>query len=145
MTEAVVFTQSDARADGGLREVALSRATVLIRRRYRNVAMRLAIPAAHYHGIAACAVAGADAASRRVVLVHRDAEFDVVLSDAVGPSAALAAARQWAVYFGLPLVGDGPAPRVAAPHARRRSATLAKRRRRYWARRKPGFALTRPG
>lgn len=131
----------DARADGAVRHVSVSERQVTICRRYKGIAMRLVVPCALYRGIGLRRMTLGGQTRHEITLLHQDDELSVTL----GPGAAEESAR-WAQWFNLPRLR---APRLAmdAPKPRRRSATLAKRRRRYALRRKPGavsraFGLT---
>ena len=143
MSPLIALVLPDARADGATRQVTLSPHGVIINRRFLGVAMRLVVPACAYHGIGLRRVASEGALRHEVALLHRDADLSVTLEgDASTVDAALACAR-WAQWFGLPAL-HGPEPGRAglaavAPKPRRRSAYLARRRRRYALRRKVGF------
>ena len=143
MPEPFALSMPDPRADGALRQVNLSPRVVTILRRYQGIAMRLVVPCSHYRGVTLRSVAQAGGLQHEVALTHADAELSIVLGlDAESPVAARLCA-QWAAYFGLPALA---LPSICtkqifavAPRPRRRSATLAQRRRRYALRRKPGF------
>ena len=143
MPEPFALSMPDPRADGALRQVNLSPRAVTILRRYQGIAMRLVVPSSHYRGVTLRRVAHAGGLQHEVALTHADGELSIVLGlDAESPVAARLCAR-WAAYFGLPALALPSicADRIfaAAPSLRRRSATLAQRRRRYALRRKPGF------
>ena len=146
MLDTYALTLADLRADGGVRHVALSPRMVTIRRSYRDIAMRLAIPARQFRGVVARPVADGPGLRHEIALLHRDSEFDIPLCEASDARAAVAEVGRWAEYFGLAAV---PAMllygEAAAPYARRRSAMLTRRRRRHWARRKPGWAVNPAG
>ena len=143
MPEPFALSMPDARADGALRHVSVSAEQVTICRRYQGIAMRVIVPCTQYRGIVMRRVAQDGGVRHEVALLHRDAELTVPLGhDADAPGAAQNCER-WAAWFDLPaLRGASSADAdlsIAAPKARRRSATLVNRRRRYALRRKMGF------
>jgi hypothetical protein len=81
----------------------------------------------------------------RLRLEHRDTELDVPLGETESFTEALALHAAWAAFFGLPQLSAAdpkraPAPAAMAPAERRLSRTVAARRPRFLARRKPGLA-----
>ncbi len=73
-----LLVQRDWRADGGSRRVRVTRAGVLITRRFGGVDMRIAVPAPAYRGVALDVAGGGDGAPcYRLSLVHRDRDLDV--------------------------------------------------------------------
>jgi hypothetical protein len=143
------LVQRDRRADGGDRHVQVTRADILIARRFGGVAMMIAAPVRAYRGVGLDVRPDPNAAIvYRLVLAHTDADLDVLLGETHDVEVAHLAWSQWAGWFGLArlaLNGDdwiavdpAPAnpPRDAYPH--RRGATTATRRPRFGLRRKPG-------
>jgi hypothetical protein len=142
-----VAVQRDARADGGRREVRVTRSDILIARRLRGVSMMISVPVAAYRGVAlAVEAAGASgAAAYRLSLAHADPELDVVLCETRDSGAAAADWKYWARFLDLPRLAaeNGetwpiPGAKEKPVFARRRNGTIVKRRPRFLARRKAG-------
>lgn len=142
MPEDFALTLPDPRADGGLRHVSVTPDRVTIRRRYRNIAMRVSIPVAQFQGVAIRRASSDSGASHEIALLHCDSELSIALGQAMDGGQASHLASGWAAYFGLKSLTQSTGQTVytlaCATTPRRRSATLTARRRRYWARRKPG-------
>ena len=138
MPDAYALSQPDPRADNATREVSLSQCSVTIRRRYQGIAMRLVVPCAAYRGVALRPVTTQGGVRQGIALLHRDAELNVTLVEAIDAGDAPAACARWAAWLALPALHGLNLAR-SAPKPRRRSACLIKRRRRYALRRKPGF------
>ena len=138
MPECFAVSMPDARADGALRQVSVSLQQVTICRRYQGIAMRLVVPCAQYRGIGLRQVKEGDYIRHEVALLHQDADLSVTLSCGADAPRAAQDCGRWADWFGLPQL-RGARLAMGAPCQRRRTATLAKRRRRYALRRKMGF------
>lgn len=147
-----LFVQRDRRADGGNRQIRLTREDVMISRRFGGIAMMIAVPVAAYRGVALDVRAGASGgASYRLSLTHSDPDLDVVLAETQDGGAIAIDWKYWANYLDLPRLApkdgelralDRPADPVAGVEAfaRRRNASVAGRRPRFLARRKGGDA-----
>lgn len=143
--------QRDRRADGGKRQVRVSRQDILIARRLAGIAMLISVPVQAYRGVALdIEPTAGGGASYRLSLAHDDPDLAVVLAETEDGGAVSADWRYWASYLDLPrLAGKEGAfepldPRlgqVAAPGpiARRRNSSVAQRRPRFAARRKTGI------
>ncbi len=133
----------DARADGGRRDVLLSRERVRIDRTLRGVAMRVAVPVTGYSGVClSLKQAGSQEPIFAVDLMHRDADLSVTLAETHDEGEAWSAWRSWSRFLGRPALvarNDGPEPSrmacVAGPAVatkrrvrRRRRPTLVSRR-----------------
>jgi len=142
MASSRVCAAPDSRADGGVRKIFLDQRCIRIERIVAGVKMRVAVPVDSYHGVVLSCEDMAEANPYRVTLAHRDAEFSVVLQDAVDLSDIVSVWQRWAHFFGRPAIFDdeaGNPPRSGMPmRPRRRSYTLAKRRPRILTRRRQG-------
>lgn len=144
-----IFVQPDRRADGGRRQVRVTRDGVRISRRFGGVVMTIAVPLSAYRGVALDVEAAVDGgASYRLSLAHNDPDLDVVLTETQDGSAVAADWKYWANYLELPRLGaengrlralDAPAAPAGAPR-RRGAAGVIKRRPRFLARRQGGDA-----
>lgn len=142
------FTCDDRRADGNLRRVRVEADHVAITRRYKGIAMRLAVPVAAFRGIALSVHSGmAGAPFYEVTLLHDDADLSVVLAQAANDQHIAASWQGWSAFFAMPrLVERRPGvferfeegPEASAGTARRRCSLTRQRRSRFAARRKPG-------
>ncbi len=141
---ALMQAQSDARADGGVRQVRVTRSNILILRRLAGVSMRILAPVANYRGVSlAVEPAHKGGAAYRLLLAHRqDPDFDVVLAETLDAQAAAADWGYWADYLDLPRLADaqGEDKRPGRCERRRGGGLLAKRRPRFLNRRKCGEA-----
>jgi hypothetical protein len=141
-----LLVQRDWRADGGSRRVRVTRAGVLITRRFGGVDMRIAVPAPAYRGVALDVAGGGDGAPcYRLSLVHRDRDLDVTLLETDDSAIAAADWTDWADWLGLPRLAAGSADVVEidagerpAPVPRRGGSALRRRRPLFLARRKTG-------
>lgn len=146
--EETFLVQRDWRADGGDRRVRVTRADVLIARRFGGVKMRISVPVPSYRGVLLDRAAGEDGAPRwRLLLAHRDRDLDVVLDETADEGAAAAGWADWAAWFGLPRLApagtesvDAAATARPAPAPRRGASAVRRRRPRFLACRKTGDA-----
>jgi hypothetical protein len=144
-----LLTQRDRRADGGARHVRVTRGDILIARRFGGVAMMIAAPVEAYRGVGltVCADVRGDILYR-LILVHRDADLDIVLIETRNSADAQTAWGEWAAWFNLSRLAiqneewvTVSAPAGARPAVdRRRSGVSARRRPAFLARRKVGDA-----
>ncbi len=137
----------DARDDGALGKISINRETILIARSLRGIRMRVRVPTEAYRGIALCRQQTKQHASYSLRLVHRDPDLSVTLQEAQDAHAILSLWEEWADFLTLPKIeaAQHALPECHAPDvcARRRGATLAKRRSRARLRRKIGIAASR--
>ncbi len=90
----------DARADGGERDVTLTRSRVTIRRRYAGVGMKIAVPTQAYRGVVlSLEDAPRGRAHFRVTLRHDDPDLSVILTEAFDETQILADWRAWADFL----------------------------------------------
>jgi hypothetical protein len=90
----------DHRADGGERDVTLTRQRVTIRRRYRGVGMKIAVPTQAYRGVVLSLEEGARGRAHfRVTLRHDDPDLSVILTEAFDETQILADWRAWADFL----------------------------------------------
>ena len=145
----VSLVQRDRRADGGDRHVRVTRGDILIARRLGGVEMMIATPVRAYRGVGLDVQPDSEGAIvYRLLLVHADADLDVLLGETRDVESANLAWSQWAGWFELArlaLNGDDwfavdAAPtnpsRDAYPH--RRGAMMVHRRPRFGLRRETG-------
>jgi hypothetical protein len=146
----------DARADQGMRLITLSNEMIRIERVLKGVKMRIYIPARAYCGIMLTTRALPEGDIYEIRLAHADPDFSVFLQASKDKGQAEYLCQQWSNFFMRP-DPEGPYPFTAAakpktqlPKARRRCmTTIAKRRPRRPAFRKPGnranLAIVRRG
>ncbi len=121
----------DQAADGGCREIDISRDGVELRRSIRRVSMRLKISFQEYTGIAVRVLAaGASDPQIYLTLDHRDEALSVQLG-VFGDSADTAiAARQWSRFTGRPILIADSEGRLRMPAAARKREGSHPRRKR---------------
>lgn len=143
------LTQRDWRADGGARQIRVTRDDILIARRFGGVKMRISVPVPAYSGVLLDVGAGENGAPcYRLLLAHRDRDLDVVLSETQDSGDAAAQWKSWAVWLGLPrLAAEGgdlaevdALRRPAAALPRRGASSVRPRRPRFLACRRAGDA-----
>jgi hypothetical protein len=143
----------DARADGGQRDVTLTRHAVTIRRRIAGMGMKIDVPTRAYRGV----VLSLEESARgrlhyRVTLRHADPDLSVILTEAFDESEILKDWRDWASFLTQsPLVerdtgalvgaddveGDAPAAdQFTGSFQRRRGAPASARSRGRFVRRR---------
>lgn len=146
--EETVLVQRDWRADGGARRVRVTRADILIARRFGGVNMRISVPVPAYRGVLLDLATGEDGAPCwRLLLAHRDRDLDVVLAETADEKVAAADWAEWANWLGLPRLAaveaetsaDSAAPRLT-PAPRRGASAVRRRRPQFLVRRKSGDA-----
>lgn len=90
----------DSRADGGQRDVILTRHRVTIRRRIAGMGMKIDVPTRAYRGV----VLSLEQSARgrlhyRVTLRHADPDLSVILTEAFDESEILKDWRDWASFL----------------------------------------------
>lgn len=121
----------DHAADGGCREIGISRDGVELRRSIRRVSMRLKISFQEYTGIAVRVLAaGKSDPQIYLTLDHRDEALSVQLG-VFGNSADTAiAARQWSRFTGRPIwIADSDGRLRMPAAARKREGSRPRRKR----------------
>jgi hypothetical protein len=150
----------DHRAENNRRTVHFEEGRIVIMRRIHGVSMRVTMPVNKYDGIGVLLPNMAEGREEfSVMLVHTDPDLSVLLYQDCNPLLVDAAMAEWSQFFNLPILDGRPdcdQPVHHAPPARavvgavtlggampqrRRGGTLAKRRPRYFARRKIGSAV----
>jgi hypothetical protein len=97
-----LLTQRDRRADGGARHVRVTRGDILIARRFDGIEMMIAAPVEAYRGVGLVTLSDPQGdILYRVILVHRDADLDIVLGETRDTAEAQDDWRAWAAWFGL--------------------------------------------
>lgn len=141
--------QSDQRADGGSRQVSVSRKGVSIARRLKGVSMLIRVPVSAYRGVALDIEQTRAGAAYRLALAHNDPDLDIVLVETQDSAAAAAEWKYWSSFLELPrltvrngefeplnpMIGGVVAKSALA---RRSASSVVKRRPRFLARRKGG-------
>ncbi len=138
--------QRDQRADEGKRQVRVTRSDILIARRFAGISMMVAVPVRTYRGVALAVEAAEEGgAAYRLSLAHHDPDLNIVLAETKDSATVAADWKYWAAYLDLPRLAqeDGEILAVEAANcgkalARRRNASVAKRRPRFLTRRKRG-------
>jgi len=135
----VSFTAADPAADGGSREIGVSRDGIEFRRSVRGVQMRVQLPFSEFDGLAVrvLALGGCDPVIF-LSLEHRDDALSVLLLATEDSDEAAATARKWSRITGNPILvadSDGrlrnPAPiKPQASNSQRRKRRSALRNRR---------------
>jgi len=133
----VRFHTRDARADGGVRQVEISRDQIVLRRAVRGMRMAINVRVDEFLGIA---VREADD-TQMLMLVHRDPSLSIPLLFSADGDEILHASFTWSEIFALPLL-DEDANRSTQPAPRRRRHNVIKTRRpKILMRRRNGRAL----
>ena len=149
----VRFTALDAAADGRVRSVEIDRERVLVRRRVRGMAIRVAMPIGNYLGVSV-RLALPDVDDTVVVrLEHRDPALAVEVYEGPDDAAVIAEWQLWGRVLNLPLLMADSSGRLQDPFSRigdvamtapmprrRRRSALRRRRPTLPLRRKPGDA-----
>lgn len=134
----VRFDTRDARADGGMRQVELSRDRVVLRRAVRGMRMAINVRVNDFLGIA---VREADD-GQMLVLVHRDPGLSIPLLMSTDSDEIERASDTWGEVFALPRISED-AEQIAEPAARRRRHNVIKTRRpKILMRRRNGRAMS---
>jgi len=143
------FNARDERADGGLRQVEITRKRVIIKRSVQSIRMMLKIRVADYFAMTLRAAQPEDNMPGAWVLwlEHSDRGLSVPLLVSNDAAEINRAGAEWSAYFDRPDlietggVGTLPDPlmmdHTPAPRRRRRNA-IRNRRPRFLVRRKPG-------
>jgi hypothetical protein len=130
---ALILAHDDT-ADGGIREVLLSREHVEVRRSVGGIPMRVRLPVSDFAGIAVrvCLASGSEP-QIFLALEHRDEGLRVVLHACADAADAAIAGRRWSRYFAKPVLIAGADGRLRLPGAWRERGTTSARRRKHAA------------
>jgi len=127
----VSITAADPSADGGMREIAVSREGIEFRRSVRGVQMRVQLPYSEFTGISVRIVAiGAMAPVIFLSLEHADDALSVLLQAGEDSDECAEAARKWSRLTGLPLLIADRDGRLRNPASVRNSKDTSPRRKR---------------
>ncbi|WP_315835216.1 DUF6101 family protein [Bradyrhizobium prioriisuperbiae] len=118
------FDTRDARADGGMRQVEISRDRVVLRRAVRGMRMAINVRVNDFLGIA---VREADD-GQMLVLVHRDPSLSIPLLVSTDDTEIEQACDAWGEIFALPRISEDT-EQVREPAPRRRRHNVIKTRR----------------
>jgi hypothetical protein len=135
----VSITASDPAADGGSREIGISREGIEFRRSVRGVQMRVQLPFSEYEGVAVRVLApGGGEPVIFLSLEHRDDALSVLLQASEDSDECAASARKWSRITGRPILIAGADGRLRNPaaggsravhHPRRKRRTALRHRR----------------
>lgn len=116
------FDAGDARADGGLRHVEITRESVVLRRAVRGMRMAINVRVHDFLGLAVRATED----GHLLVLVHRDPSLTVPLTAANDHDEIMDAAEHWSATLERPLL-DEAGHGASAPRRRRHNVIRARR------------------
>jgi hypothetical protein len=112
----VSITAADPAADGGSREIAVSRDGIEFRRAVRGVQMRVQLPFSEFQGIAVRVIAaGGGAPMIFLSLEHSDDALSVLLQATEDSDESAEAARKWSRVTGRPILIAGEDGRLRNP------------------------------
>jgi hypothetical protein len=127
----VSFTAADPAADGGSREIGISRGGIELKRSVRGVQMRVELPFNLFEGIAVRVIApGGGEPVIFLSLEHADDALSVLLLATEDSGECASAARQWSRVTGRPILVAGADGRLRNPAAASRAAACNLRRKR---------------
>ena len=146
---------SDARADGGSREILCGSRRVLIQRSVKAIPMLLDVAAKSYFGVVLSIFEQSDGGVFfRISMPHSDPALAIVLHEARTDGDVIAIWRAWAKFFALPKLLErtpgqlecaetfvGATMMGRAPLWRRRGGALARRKPRHLTRRRNAHAV----
>jgi hypothetical protein len=133
----VRFDTRDARADGGLRHVEISRDRVVLRRAVRGMRMAINVRVDDFLGIA---VRAADD-GHLLVLVHRDPSLSIPLLASDDRAEIDQAAQHWGASLALALIDEDAISDAQPAQRRRRHHVIRSRRPKILMRRRNGAAI----
>jgi uncharacterized protein DUF6101 len=134
----VRFDARDARADGGVRQVEISRDRVVLRRAVRGMRMAINVRVNDFLGIA---VRETDD-GQMLVLVHRDPSISIPLLVSIDGEEIEQASRAWSEIFALPHLNEDAGQRREPAPRRRRHNVIKTRRPKILMRRRNGGAMS---
>ena len=128
----VSITAADPAADGGSREIGVSRDGVELRRTVRGVQMRVQLPFSEFEGVAIRVLApGGGDPMIFLSLEHRDDALSVLLLASEDSDETATAARKWSRVTGRPILVAGADGRLRNPaSAQKRTDAKPRRKRR---------------
>lgn len=132
----------DARADGGIRHIEMSKKAIRIERQVAGIKMHVAVPIDGYEAVVLTSAQDGEQRRYRVALVHSDPELTIELHEASDSAEILAIWRNWADFFAKPALyvetphsAQRQLARSARPRPHRRGENLSRRRPRFLKRR----------
>ncbi len=127
----VSFTATDPAADGGSREIGVSRDGVELRRSVRGVQMRVQLPFSEYDGVAIRVLApGGGEPVIFLSLEHQDDALSILLLASEDSDDAAVSARKWSRLTGRPVLVADSDGRLRNPASARNPAKSGSRRKR---------------
>lgn len=127
----VSFTAADPAADGGSREIGISRDGVEFRRTVRGVHMRVQLPFSEFKGIAVRVLAiGGGEPVIFLSIEHEDDALSVLLEASEDSGDCAVSARKWSRITGRPILIAGKDGRLHNPASMRRNFNSNGRRKR---------------
>jgi hypothetical protein len=128
----VSITAADPAADGGRREIRVSRDGIEFRRSVRGVQMRVQLPFSEFQGIAVRVLApGGGTPMIFLSLEHSDDALSVLLQATEDSDESAEAARKWSRVTGCPILIAGEDGRLRNPASvKSRTSGNARRKRR---------------
>jgi hypothetical protein len=123
---------ADPAADGGHREIVISRDGIEFRRTVRGVFMRVHLAFSEFEGVAVRVIAaGGGEPVIFLSLEHQDDALSVLLQASEDSDESAIAARRWSRLTGRPILIAGPDGRLVNPAAMpKRAASFTRRKRR---------------
>lgn len=125
----VSFTAADPSADGGSREIGVSREGIELRRSIRGVQMRVHLPYEEFEGVAVRVIAAGGEPVIFLSLEHQDDALSVLLLATEDSDEAAASARRWSHVTGMPILVAGADGNLHSPAVARKASTESSPRR----------------
>jgi hypothetical protein len=116
----VSFSAADPAADGGSREIGVSRDGVELRRSVRGVQMCVQLPFSEYEGVVIRVLAPGGDPVIFLSLEHRDDALSVLLHASDDSDGIATSARKWSRVTGRPILVAGADGRLRNPAAARK-------------------------
>jgi hypothetical protein len=131
------FDARDARADGGLRHVEISRDRVVLRRAVRGMRMAINVRVHDFLGLAVRAAED----GHLLVLVHRDPSLSIPLFASCDRAEVDQSAQHWGATLALSLIDEDTIDAAQPAPRRRRHNVIRSRRPKILMRRRNGGAV----
>jgi hypothetical protein len=124
----VSFTAADPAADGGSREIGVSRDGIELKRSVSGVQMRVQLPFSEFEGVAVRVLAPGGEPMIFLSLEHRDDALSVLLQATECSDECAAAARKWSRVTGRPILVAAADGRLCNPASVTRNEACNPRR-----------------